>query len=351
MLELFSGIGGMRCGITKAAAESGDVTHVTFKAVDLNNFCNDIYSSSFSDFPQCLDISSITKEWLLKTDADIWTMSPPCQPYTRQGGMRGSFDDRAKPLHHLIRVMRLMKGSKLPKLIIVENVKNFEVSDSFYELKTTLEYLQYSLVGYFLNPLYMGFPNSRLRLFIVATLRGNDATPFKIFTNDPHMQSFEYLDTTQAQRRIANFLCENHSERIQAKLMIPESLLSKRAAMCFDVVAPRSMQCLCFTRAYTKYVNGTGSVLLESEELAESFDEMDRPKFSLDSMTELSGSLRYFCPIEAARLNGFCVNDDNELGESLKLPHGCEGGAQLYRAVGNTVNPEIVAFLVKRHWP
>lgn len=348
VLELFSGIGGMRCGIVKALASESDA-EISFKAVDLNLLCNEIYSNSFSETAESLDISSISKEWLQNVNADIWTMSPPCQPYTRQGKMKGSLDDRAKPLHHLIEVMRSMKDANIPRLIIIENVKNFEISDSFDQLKHLLEYLQYNLVGYFLNPLYMGFPNSRLRFFLVASL-GAQKVPFEILTNDPHMKEYELIDTDARRRTISEFLCQDHSREIVSNLMIPDSVLSKKAAMCFDVVSPGSRQCLCFTRAYTKYINGTGSVLLTRPEMAEAFDDMERPLFGVETMTELKDALRFFCPVEAARLNGFSANDE-KYDTSLKLPNGCERNAQYYRAVGNAVNPEIIAFLVKRHWP
>ena len=343
VLELFSGIGGMRCGIKEGLSRK---EQVSFKAVDVNRFCNDIYSNSYSDGDvECLDISALSREWLEAVGADIWTMSPPCQPYTRQGNMQGSLDERARPLHHLIDVMRSMSGSNIPKLILIENVKNFEISDSFAELKQVLESLNYSLYGYFLNPLYMGFPNSRLRFFLVASLRDplEQQIPFLIHTNDPNMKEYEFISTTSSERRISDFLCVDHTVETDARLTIPEGVLAKRAAMCFDVVSARSKQCLCFTRAYTKYINGTGSVLLTAEEKADSFDNMDRPIFKIDSMQELHASLRYFCPLEAARLNGFKEG-------SLKLPNGCQGGAQLYRAVGNAVNPDIVAFIVRRHF-
>jgi tRNA (cytosine38-C5)-methyltransferase len=345
VLELFSGIGGMRCGLTEAIGAESDLQ---FTAVDLNELCNKVYEDSFGEKPEYRDITGLTVQWFEALHADVWTMSPPCQPYSRQGLMLGSQDNRAKPLHHLIKVLEKLEN--LPRLIVVENVKNFELSDSFSELKKVLEKRGFGLHAYLLNPLYMGFPNSRLRFFLIAVLGDVSSDPLTIMSNDPaHRDGNEFIDTESMfpRRRIGDFLCKNnHSESLNVK----DSVLEKRASFSFDIVAPRSRQCLCFTRSYRKFINGTGSVLLQGQERKiVSWDEMDRPKFEIDSMKILSGKLRYFCPLEAARLNGFNVNDP-EADWSLKFEQSCEGSIHYYRAVGNSLNPHVVSFLVKRHW-
>ena len=344
VLELFSGIGGMRCGLTEALPNE----ELEFISVDVNEFCNKVYEESFGNGPLSLDICGISLDWFTNLGADVWTMSPPCQPYSRQGKGLGSKDERAAPLHHLIGILGQLEN--LPKLIIVENVKNFEESDSFQELKKVLETLNYDLFGYLLNPLYMGFPNSRLRFFLVAKL-GSDSSipvPFKILCNDPVYAEFDRIDTNRLRNPISDFLCQGHDD---VTLRVPDSVLDKPAAFALDVVTRESLQCLCFTRSYRKYINGTGSVLLESKSnLVECLDEKFRPKFvHLKSMNELRGCLRYFCPLEAARLNGFHVNA-SDARWTLKFKDSCKGGIQYYRAVGNSLNPHVVAFLVKRHW-
>lgn len=64
-----------------------------------------------------------------KYAADIWTMSPPCQPYTRTGLQQGSLDARSRSFLYLMRVLREM--TVRPSYILVENVKGFEVSSMF----------------------------------------------------------------------------------------------------------------------------------------------------------------------------------------------------------------------------
>jgi tRNA (cytosine38-C5)-methyltransferase len=339
VLELFSGIGGMRAGLSSCLGGS-----LKFTAVDLNEFCNEIYYETYKERPLTMDITSLDSEWFDSLAADIWTMSPPCQPYTRQGSMKDTEDDRARPLLHLIRVLEEMRN--MPGMIIVENVKNFEASDSFQLLEKTLRKRGFQLYGYLLNPLYMGFPNSRLRFFLVAKKGVFVEETTRIVCNDPAYPEFALLDTTNFEKRmIREFLCSHHSEQVNSKLTVPHSLLEKKSAFCFDIVSPVSTQCLCFTRSYTKYINGTGSVLYTGDNMRNMIqhDSKNRPIFhGLQSMTELSPNLRYFCPVEVARLNGF-----SDL--SLWLRDGCMGGVKYYRAMGNSLNPRVVEYLVRMH--
>ena len=202
------------------------------------------------------------------------------------------------------------------------------------------------MTGYLLNPLYMGFPNSRLRFFLVATLK-TQQPPFGILCNDPFYPEFDRINTSEAfpGRTIAEFLCSDHS----SDLKVPLNVLEKKSAFTFDIVCPKSLQCLCFTKSYRKYITGTGSVLANDDCEAEEWDEKNRPKFQVgNSMTIFENKLRYFCPIESARLNGFTVNDKSAKW-SLQFPDGCSGSIHYYRAVGNSVNPHVVSFIVKKH--
>ena len=349
VLELFSGIGGMRAGLTEGFDPS---VNLSFTSVDMNEFCNDVYYKSYGDKPLNRDICSIPLNWFEDLGADIWTMSPPCQPYTRQGNQKDILDDRAEPLTYLTNQI-LGKLHNVPKIIILENVKNFEISDSYNRLVQVLHQRGYKMRGFLLNPLYMGFPNSRLRFFLIASL-SNDSFPpnesprVNIQTNDPiQCPDFDQLPSTNTigVRRIGEFLCRSHR---LGDFLVPKKLLEKKAAFCFDIVSSESTQCVCFTRAYTKYIDGTGSVLLtEVAEQASGMDEKFRPVFSgIESMAELYGKLRYFCPAEAARLNGFKVG---KISGGLSFPPDCSGGKQFCRAVGNSLNPNVVAYLVRHH--
>lgn len=340
VLELFSGIGGMRTGVSEVVPDA------EFVAVDLNQGCNEIYTETFGDSPTNLDISSLPAEWFAKIQADCWTMSPPCQPYSRQGNQKDLQDPRAAPLINICHALKTLPTNQLPNLILLENVKNFELSESFANLKHILQARKFALFGYLLNPLYMGFPNSRLRFFLVAVRQKTDESEiaFVMRSNDPQYQDWfdpDLFSDSAGNPPIGQFLCTNHAGDF---LNVPESLLKKRAAFCFDIVAPRSKQSMCFTSAYTKFIEGTGSVLFTGDSAGIQYDAMDRPIFpKLEEMKELEGKLRYFCPLEVARLNGFT-------SKTLKITDGCKAAKRYYRALGNSLNPTVVSHLVRRHF-
>jgi site-specific DNA-cytosine methylase len=57
-----------------------------------------------------------------------------------------------------------------PRLFLVENVKNFEVSATREELVRTLQSRGYTFQEFLLSPEQLGMPNSRLRYYMVASL-------------------------------------------------------------------------------------------------------------------------------------------------------------------------------------
>jgi len=96
----------------------------------------------------------------------IWLMSPPCQPYTRQGKQEDIKDTRAKPLLNLIEMFQSVKYK--PDYILLENVKNFESSESCKLLKETLVKNEYAIKEVLMSPLEIGIPYQRLRYYLLV---------------------------------------------------------------------------------------------------------------------------------------------------------------------------------------
>ena len=99
---------------------------------------------------------------------------------------------------------------------------------------------------------------------------------------------------------IAQFLDGLESESDRLKWLVPEETLKKDSARCFDVVHDGCCHSLCFTKAYGRYIDGTGSVYVSPSKLVESSQDP-----GAYAMQDFYGSLRYFSPSEAARLLGF----------------------------------------------
>lgn len=75
-----------------------------------------------------ISIEKLTTNELEKMKADIWMMSPPCQPHTRQhcNQKEDVNDPRSKSFLHLCDVISSMNQESLPKMILLENVIGFE---------------------------------------------------------------------------------------------------------------------------------------------------------------------------------------------------------------------------------
>eukprot|EP00923_Selenidium_pygospionis_P027265 GHVN01048988.1.p1 GENE.GHVN01048988.1~~GHVN01048988.1.p1 ORF type:complete len:101 (+),score=6.47 GHVN01048988.1:30-332(+) len=76
-LEFFSGLGGMRL----AAAKVPRLARIF--SYDINLLANETYHANFGDHPSKRSIENLS---LKEVDgvANLWLMSPPCQPYTRE---------------------------------------------------------------------------------------------------------------------------------------------------------------------------------------------------------------------------------------------------------------------------
>ena len=88
-----------------------------------------MYAFNFGLNPIATNVEHLPQVYYEKLDADIWLMSPPCQPFTRGGKMLDSADTRSIGLLYLIDILGKMKNP--PKYLFLENVLNFEVTNSF----------------------------------------------------------------------------------------------------------------------------------------------------------------------------------------------------------------------------
>ena len=94
----------------------------TIKAFDTSELVNQCYRNNFADdTPVQINIESI-KLKTLDGAAQIWTMSPPCQPFTTTANSKrlDINDNRNKAFLHLMKCLE--KIDKKPEWIFFENV-------------------------------------------------------------------------------------------------------------------------------------------------------------------------------------------------------------------------------------
>ena len=136
IFEFFSGIGGMHSALNHI----NKIKILKIFPFDINQNANLTYFENFKINPYSISIESFSlndyenllKKNLVENNTQIlWTMSPPCQPFTRQGNMEGLKDNRSNAFIHLMQnIFSKTKNEFLPDFFILENVKNFETSEA-----------------------------------------------------------------------------------------------------------------------------------------------------------------------------------------------------------------------------
>ena len=255
--EFFSGIGGMRCALDRALASMAPPTSkvttrttttttrrrkrmelMSCNAYEIHRDANRVYqrnfvkidkkydkdniqhnnnkcSSSFRVHTKLVeqlalqDIANIIRTTTGTTTTgttttgpcyyyDLWTLSPPCQPFTntRFAKQRDLDDKRNKGLLSLLQLLEQLvatgQGTETttdaddaaaddgdngvkpvsppppPKWIFLENVQGFVQSQVRQVLLETLSRCKYSWQEYLLSPIQLGIPNHRKRYYILC---------------------------------------------------------------------------------------------------------------------------------------------------------------------------------------
>ncbi|CAM8895327.1 unnamed protein product [Rhodiola kirilowii] len=338
-LEFYSGIGGLRYSLERAR-----VSATVVEAFDINDMANDVYEHNFGHRPFQGNIQTLTAADLDRYEAHVWLLSPPCQPYTRQGLQKGSADARALSFLTILELIPYM--SKPPVMLFVENVVGFETSDTHSMMVELFEKSDFVTQEFILSPLQFGVPYSRPRYYCLAK-RKPSSFKHPQFNNEL-LSTADLLVGDNGAKSSANFEGKastdnekflQHCEPIERFLedelvsshlsmyLVPPSLI-ERWGSAMDIVYPNSKRCCCFTKSYYRYVKGTGSLLAAGDQ----GDDNDK----LSSLT--SQRLRYFTPREVANLHSFPANFQFPPQITLK---------QRYALLGNSLSVAVVASLLQ----
>ena len=151
IFEFFSGIGGMH----QATYDLPDFKIKSIYPFDINPNANITYQHNFGVKPFAITIEGFTLEdyeKCIKKQEDfdssskiIWTMSPPCQPFTRQGNEKDLNDPRTKGFTHLMNILENTKVGENKEFIIfnqnfILKLEKFQIlKNDFKKLKMIFE--------------------------------------------------------------------------------------------------------------------------------------------------------------------------------------------------------------------
>ncbi|MEE8522838.1 MAG: DNA cytosine methyltransferase [Thermoanaerobaculia bacterium] len=263
VLELYCGIGGLAAALQPAAG----VTEIV-AAVDVNRLATDVYCRNFPDHQVVTAVvESVAAESWRRWNADLWWLSPPCQPFTRRGNRRDLADPRTATLLAVLERLAEIR----PRYVALENVPPFRGSGTHGRWLRTLERSGYTAVREtVLCPTELGIPNRRRRYYLVAG-RVPRLLPFPA----PRQRS-----DSSAVRPLAGYLDRHPSPQLDV-----DPGLVARYPGALDIVDAGDPDAVtaCFTSAYGRSPVRSGSYLAKGP----------------------TDAIRRFSPAEILRLLGF----------------------------------------------
>ncbi|KAI0770976.1 S-adenosyl-L-methionine-dependent methyltransferase [Trametes elegans] len=361
-VEFYSGIGGLHRALAQSAVQGAVV-----RAYDWDQAACRVYAANYGPdvVQKVVDIGALTHEELALLGADLWLLSPSCQPYTVLNPLaKGAEDPRAKSFIRLVEEVlpELVRLHKQPRRLLVENVAGFETSSTRERLLTTLRSVGYATVELLITPLQFGIPNSRLRYYLLAKsghegFANVNGQENRVWRHIPG-RGADWVDTrTHSGEEVPGVIASEVRDYLDDDdkvdphpHAIPERVLEKWGRL-FDIVLPSARRTCCFTRGYTKLVERAGSVLQMNEDLdtTQTFDAFLEAQQAgeLDAVRMLRPlRLRYFSPRELLRFFAFLppsLHDDG--AQTFVWPEDISTKTK-YKLIGNSVNVRVVTELI-----
>eukprot|EP00906_Rhabdomonas_costata_P007922 RCo011320 len=352
-LELYSGLGGLHQALAAVCPAA------TVCPIEINSVANAVYRHNFRQPVLERDIRTLTTTDVVGLGCDAWLLSPPCQPHTRQGLRRDEQDPRSESFLHVLSLLEGLDPSSLPRFLLLENVAGFEASETHRRACGVLLSRGFQIQEFLLTPRQLGVPYQRLRFFLLARLspptpraglgpgdtsessleeaprpaQGDtagsswDGTVNPVVCHSP--PAWPAQDSSESPPTLADFLGSCSSAELWERHQVPLSVLEKGSSMAFDIVYPHSRSCCCFTKAYGRFARGTGSVL----QTARADTVIPEGPHHLHLL-----KLRYFSPMEVARLHGF--RPDYEFPPEVTV-------RQCYGLLGNSLSVTVATQLLK----
>lgn len=210
----------------------------------------------------------------------------------------------------------------------MENVKGFDTSKAREMFIDSLRQSGFHYQEFILSPTQLGIPNSRHRYYCLAR-----RSKVFSFASERILTSLPAVDTHVPDvQQISEFMSTDANG-----LLLPEKVLQKYFSV-LDICYPDSTNSMCFTKAYTHYAEGTGSVFCPSDRNAvdKCCSQRDEKK-SIELLKSLQ--VRYFAPSEVSKL--MCFPEDE-----FSFPEKVSNKSR-YRLLGNSINVLVVSELIK----
>ena len=191
-IDLFAGLGGFRLALESLGSSC-------LYSNEWDKKAQETYKMNFGVIPDG-DLTKVDERNIPKHD--ILCAGFPCQAFSVSGKRLGFEDARGTLFFEVARIVK----EKKPKVVFMENVKNFSTHDNGRTLevvKSTMNELGYSFNAKVLNAADYGVPQKRERTYMVC------------FRNDIDSSKFNFPDAIPLKRYVRDVLSqESECERL-----------------------------------------------------------------------------------------------------------------------------------------
>lgn len=301
-IDLFAGLGGFRIALESLGAKC-------VYSNEWDKFAQTVYNDNFGDIPEG-DITKVDENTI--PDHDILCAGFPCQAFSISGKQRGFEDSRGTLFFDVARIVRCKK----PKVVFMENVKNFASHDNGKTLqvvKATMEELGYSFDYKVLNATDYGIPQKRERIYMVC------------FRNDLKCGHFNFPKPFPLSRHVEDFLLDDES--------MVSSLYVERSDTSYSVkddskVSNKSIRLGIVNKG------GQGERIYSAKGIAITLSANGGGVFAKTGGYLVNGKPRRLHPRECARLMGF--------PDTYKM---AKNRNQAYKQFGNSVVIDVLQYI------
>lgn len=304
-IDLFAGIGGFRLALESFGAKC-------VYSNEWDKFAQETYQMNFGDTPEG-DITQVDETSI--PDHDILCAGFPCQPFSISGKQYGFEDSRGTLFFDVARIVK----EKRPKVVFLENVKNFATHDggkTIRVVKNTMLELGYSFQFRVLNPINYGIPQKRERVYMVC------------FRNDIKRESFVFPQPFKLNRFVENFLLPDNEVR---DLIVNRTDLVLNDKVNIHYNSPSTI------RVGTVGKGGQGERIYSPKGIAITLSAYGGGVFAKTGGYLINGQTRRLHPRECARIMGF--------PDSFKLHPNMN---QAYKQLGNSVVVDVLQLITQQ---
>lgn len=301
-IDLFAGIGGFHMALESFGAEC-------VYANEWDKHAQKVYCENFGIMPEG-DITKVDEKTI--PDHDILCAGFPCQAFSISGKQLGFNDSRGTLFFDVARIVK----EKRPKVVFMENVKNFAKHDGGKTIKVveaTMHELGYSFHYAVLNAVNYGIPQKRERVYMVC------------FRNDIDDSGFRFPEPFRLERHLEDFLLDDD---------MTEHLVVNRKDTLFtnlhdDKYSDKSIRLGIVNKG------GQGERIYSVKGIAITFSAYGGGVFSKTGGYLVNGKTRKLHPRECARLMGY--PDTFLMGQRE---------SQAYKQFGNSVVVDVLQYIL-----